>query len=298
MGVDTVTVQAPAPGKLNLFLRITGRRADGYHLLQTVFQFIDYGDVLDFTLTDDDRIRRRHPLPGVPEATDLTVRAAHVLRETAHARGHQVPGVEIGLQKNLPLGGGLGGGSSDAATTLVTLNRLWKVGLHEDALATLGLRLGADVPVFVRGRAAWAEGVGEQLTPIEPAEPWYLVIVPACRVATAEIFRAAELTRQQPSITISDFLRDASSAGDVAASLAWGNVTEPVVRARYPDVARALDWLSAQAVAARLTGTGACVFAPFATHAQAEQVRQRLPPEMTGFVTRGRNRSPLFEPIV
>ena len=276
-----VGLSLPAPAKLNLFLHITGRRSDGYHLLQTVFQFLDYGDELRFEPREDGRVRRLGEVPAVAEADDLTVRAARLLQE---ASGCQV-GVDIHITKHLPMGGGLGGGSSDAATTLVGLNRLWALGLSEDRLAELGLSLGADVPVFVRGLAAWAQGVGEVLTPVTLPEPWYLVLKPAVEVATGVIFGDPELTRDCAPITIADFL---SGEGR--------NVCEPVVRRRYPEVGRALDWLGGMA-AARLTGTGSCVFAAFASRQEAEQALARKPLEWRGFVARGVNRSPLHQAL-
>lgn len=269
----------PAPAKLNLFLHVTGRRADGFHLLQTVFQFLDYGDALCFTVRDDGVVRRINELPGVAADADLAVRAARLLQaETGCALG-----VDMAVEKVLPMGGGLGGGSSDAATTLVALNALWRLGLDEERLAALGLSLGADVPVFVRGRAAWAEGVGERLEPVDLPEPWYLVLVPPVGVATAAVFGAPELTRDCPPITIRDFLAGRG-----------GNVCEPVVRARFPAVAEALDWLDRFAPA-RMTGTGCCVFAAFADEEGAREVVARLPAGWRGFVARGRNRSPLLE---
>jgi 4-diphosphocytidyl-2-C-methyl-D-erythritol kinase len=268
----------PAPGKLNLFLRIVGRRADGYHLLQTVFQFIDRCDTLSFDIRDDGAIRALHALPGVSPQADLTVRAARLLQRLT---GTPL-GADISLSKTLPMGGGLGGGSSDAATTLVALNHLWQTGLDPDRLAELGLSLGADVPVFVCGRAAWAEGVGEKLTAVDVEEPWYVVLSPAVEVSTAGVFGDPELTRDSPPIRITSF-----RAGTL------GNDCEPVVRRRYPQVAQALDWLG-QFGQARLTGTGACVFAPFGGRAEAEEVLARGPPGWVGFVARGLNRSPLL----
>jgi 4-diphosphocytidyl-2-C-methyl-D-erythritol kinase len=281
----TVSAAWPAPAKLNLFLNVTGRRADGYHLLQTVFQFLDYGDSLDFEVRPGGAIRRLSALPGVAVEDDLVVRAARLLQaETGSDQG-----VDIRVDKRLPLGGGLGGGSSNAATTLVALNRLWRTGLDEEALAALGLRLGADVPVFVRGRAAWGEGVGEALEPIELPEPWYVVLVPAVTVSTAEIFSAPELIRDGHPITIRDFLRGQGA-----------NVCEPVVRARYPQVDAAMQALEAAladtreaAGRARLTGTGACVFAPCTSQARAHAVWRRLCNAWPGFIARGLNRSPL-----
>lgn len=267
----------PAPAKLNLFLHVTGRRADGYHTLQTVFQFLDYGDRLYFAPRGDGVIRRFGGPPGVSDDADLCVRAARLLQQAAGIH----TGVDIYNDKRLPVGGGLGGGSSDAATTLWVLNRLWLAGLEPAPLAVLGLRLGADVPVFLFGRAAWAEGVGELLTPVEPPRPWYLVLDPAVSVSTAAIFADPELTRNTREMTISDFL---SGGGH--------NDCEPVVRRRHPEIAAALDWLNRFAPA-RLTGTGACVFASFPTQAEAVSVWRRLPAGWTGFVARGENRSPL-----
>jgi len=270
----------PAPAKLNLFLHITGRRADGFHLLQTVFQFLDYGDELFFALRDDGLVQRVSELPGVTAETDLVVRAARLLQAETGCR----QGVDIRLEKRLPMGGGLGGGSSDAATTLVALNALWRLGLPVERLAGLGLALGADVPVFVHGQAAWAEGVGERLQPVELPEPWYLVLVPPVSVATAAVFGAPELTRDCPAITIRDFL----------AGMACVNVCEPVVRQRFPAVAEALDWLAGHAPS-RMTGTGCCVFAAFATESGARRVLAQLPAGWQGFVAQGRNRSPLLD---
>lgn len=267
----------PAPAKLNLFLHITGRRPDGYHSLQSLFQFLDQGDRLHFTLSDTPDVRLLTPLPGVAPAQDLTIRAARLLQQRAGVSR----GVDIRLDKRLPLGGGLGGGSSDAATTLVVLNRLWEAGLDEDALAALALELGADVPVFVRGRAAWAEGVGERLEPVEVPEPWYLVIIPPVSVATAEVFRHPELTRDSRPITISDFLAGRSR-----------NDCEAIVRQLHPEIAAALDWLDGR-TQARLTGTGACVFGAFDDRAAALAAQQAMPADWEGFVARGRNRSPL-----
>ena len=283
MKIEPTTKRWPAPAKLNLFLHITGRRADGYHQLQTVFQFLDYGDELMFSLRDDGEVRRSSDLPGVPSEQDLVVRAARLLLEYADCRR----GVDIEVDKRLPMGGGLGGGSSNAATTLVALNELCELGLTVDQLTALGLQLGADVPVFVRGRAAWAEGVGELITPLEgelaPAEPWYLVITPACSVATAQVFTAPDLTRDCHPITISHFL-----AGQGI------NVCEAVVKKRFPPVANALDFLLKYAPA-RMSGTGACVFAPFNERAQARRaLHDAISAGWQGFVAKGMNRSPLY----
>lgn len=284
MNSSTISRDWPAPAKLNLFLHITGRRADGYHNLQTVFQFLEYSDWLDFRLRDDGRICRPAGPPDVSEADDLTVRAARRFREVAKLDARK--GVEIHLRKRLPTGAGLGGGSSDAATTLVALNRLWGAGLSEDALAALGLELGADVPVFVRGRAAWAEGVGEQLMPVaDLPEPWFLVVQPDVHVATREVFQAPELTRNSPPITIVGFRAGLGR-----------NDFEPVVRRRYPEIARALDWLGERSHGggAKLTGSGACVFAAFTSEAEAQDIKAQVPRGWRAFVARGCNQSPLY----
>lgn len=269
----------PAPAKLNLFLHVKGRREDGYHEISTAFQFLDFCDELAFRPRDDGVIRLATDLPGVDPEANLVVRAARLLaREAATGQG-----VDIHLDKRIPLGGGLGGGSSDAATTLVALNWIWAAGLDVERLAGLGLGLGADVPVFVRGRAAFAEGVGEKLTPHDFEEPWYVVINPDVQVSTAEIFSAPELTRDGLQATISCF-----AMGDEH------NDCEPVVRSRYPEVARALDWLAVRGPA-RLTGTGACLFGWYADQAQARAVAADVPSPWRAFVARGRNRSPLLE---
>jgi 4-diphosphocytidyl-2-C-methyl-D-erythritol kinase len=268
----------PAPAKLNLFLHITGRRADGYHLLQTLFQFVDHCDELEFELRDDGKIRRAEGPAEVPEEADLCVRAAKLLQE----RSGSPRGAAIKLRKKLPLQAGVGGGSSDAATTLVALDRLWGTRLGSSRLAALGLELGADVPVFIGGQAAWAEGIGEILTPMELPEPWYVVLEPACSVSTREIFQAPELTRNSAPITIAP-LRSGETRNDF----------EPVVRSRYPEVSEALDWLGGHAPA-HLTGSGACVFAAFADEIEARRVYAALPPGWRGFVAQGRNRSPLL----
>ncbi|MEQ8426768.1 MAG: 4-(cytidine 5'-diphospho)-2-C-methyl-D-erythritol kinase [Gammaproteobacteria bacterium] len=267
----------PAPAKLNLFLHITGRRQDGYHLLQTVFQFIDLVDDIEFQLTTDGALRRISAMPGVAEEDDLVIRAARLLQEHSGS----THGVDIKVNKRIPEGGGLGGGSSDAATTLVALNELWQTGLEPSQLAEIGLSLGADVPIFIYGRAAWAEGVGEQLSPVEPAEVYYLVIHPGCSVPTAAIFNAPDLTRNTPPITIRDFF----DRGGI-------NDCEAVVRKQYPEVNAAIDWLS-QFAPTRLTGTGACVFAGFEDESSAQAAREQLPATWRGFLVRGVNRSPL-----
>ena len=268
----------PAPAKLNLMLRIVGRREDGYHLLQTVFQFIDCCDWLTFAPREDGEVRLEAPLPGVPEETDLTIRAAKCLRAYAGIQA----GVTIRIEKNLPMGGGLGGGSSDAATTLLALNHLWGAGVSVADLKTLGLALGADVPVFIEGVAAWAEGVGEHLTPLELDEAWYVVIVPPCHVATGRIFNDPDLTRNNPPITIRDFFEGQRD-----------NHCLPVVAMAYPEVTAALAALS-RVGEARLTGTGACVFAAFDSESEALKAAQGIDADWRTLVVRGLNRSPLL----
>ena len=268
----------PAPGKLILFLHITARRSDGYHELQTLFRLIDHGDRLDFQIRDDGRIVATRPLPGVGE-NDLCLRAARLLQQHTGARH----GAAITLHKRLPLGGGVGGGSSDAATVLVALNHLWGTGLDEDTLASLGLALGADVPVFVRGRTAWAGGIGERLRPVELPPAWYVVLKPDVNVSTAGVFSDPALKRDSPPITIATFL-----------SQGGRNDCEPVVVRRHPVIGEALAWLG-QHAPARLTGTGACVFAAFDDEDRARQVLAAAEGRWQGFVARGLDRSPLLD---
>lgn len=271
----------PAPAKLNLFLHITGRREDGYHLLQTVFQLLDFGDELEFEITHDGLITRSYQLVGVSEKQDLVMRAARLLQEETGMRY----GVKIHLTKRIPAGGGLGGGSSDAATTLVALNHLWGCGLDTDELARLGLTLGADVPVFIRGHSAWAEGVGEHLENIELPDYWYVVLTPQINVSTAEVFADPQLIRDSSPITIRDFLKGRGR-----------NVCEPIVTARYPEVAEAIAALSLYAPA-RMTGTGASVFARFENEASARTALASLAQRWQGFVAKGANQSPLLETL-
>ncbi|MEI7036011.1 4-(cytidine 5'-diphospho)-2-C-methyl-D-erythritol kinase [Fulvimonas yonginensis] len=272
----------PAPAKLNLFLRILGRRADGYHELQTVFRLLDWGDELRLRVRADGDVVRTNALPGVPAEADLAVRAARLLQ----AETGTTAGAEIALDKRLPMGGGLGGGSSDAASVLVALNHLWGCGLDEDALAGLGRRLGADVPVFVRGRSAWAEGIGERLAPVALPRRWYVVLDPGEHVPTAALFQAPELTRNAPPATISSF-----ASGETAE-----NAFEPVVRARHPKVAAALDWLS-RFGRARLSGSGGCVFLETASLAQARKVVRRCPPAFVAQLAEGVAVSPLHRSL-
>jgi 4-diphosphocytidyl-2-C-methyl-D-erythritol kinase len=268
----------PAPAKLNLMLRIVGRRSDGYHQLQTVFQFLDIADQLRFRLRDDGSVRRTTVIDGVPEESDLSLRAARLLQSELGGSA----GVDIDLRKVLPLGAGLGGGSSDAATTLLALNRLWRGGLSTQRLAEIGLRLGADVPVFVHGFAAWAEGIGERLEQLELPRVWYLVLFPFCHVSTADIFSDPELTRDSARITIADFFAGSRE-----------NDCLPVVCKRYPEVADAIEWLGKYGDA-RLTGTGAAVFAAFESEGEAQGVLARLPEHLQGVVGRGLNHSPVL----
>jgi len=272
----------PAPAKLNLFLHVLGRRPDGYHELQTCFQFVDLCDEITIEVRPDGRIRRLAGAPGVEPEADLCVRAAQALKAAAGC----ALGADISVLKRIPMGAGLGGGSSDAATCLVALNRLWGLDWPSEKLAALGLKLGADVPVFVYGRVAWGEGVGERLTPLypplAPAELNYLIIKPNTFVSTKDVFQDPELTRNSPPITIHGFL---ASGGR--------NDCVGVVRRRYPEVARAIDWLS-RFGDARLTGTGACIFMA-CERTEGRDIAGRLPPEFEAFLARGLNDSPLLE---
>jgi len=279
--MNTATLSLPAPAKLNLFLHITGRRADGYHNLQTLFQFVDYGDTLHFSCREDGQINLHTELPGVAPEDNLIVKAAKRLQT---ATGTSL-GADITLEKRLPMGGGIGGGSSDAATTLVGLNRLWESNLSDDQLAAIGIALGADVPVFVHGKAAWAEGVGEKLTPVELEEPWYLVVIPPYSVSTAEIFSDQRLTRDTSPITLAAF-REVGGRNDCL----------PVVAARYPEIRNTLILLN-NYCEAKMTGTGSCLFGAFPNEREADKVRARLPATLRSFVAKGCNVSPLHQLI-
>jgi 4-diphosphocytidyl-2-C-methyl-D-erythritol kinase len=276
----------PAPAKLNLFLHIVGRRADGYHDLQTLFQLIDHCDRIGLAVRSDGRIERVQGLSAVPADQDLAVRAGRALQQLTATHW----GADIHVMKHIAVGGGLGGGSSDAATVLLALNRLWKTGLSVAELADLGLALGADVPLFVHGNTAWGEGRGERLEAVQRPPRWFLVIHPGVAVSTAQMFQAPELTRNSSLITIRAF----SEGGTV-------NAFEPLVSARYAEVAAALEWLRAQIdarnapIPARLTGTGACIFASFERAEDAERIAARVPDRWSSFVARGVNRSPLHE---
>ncbi|HIC8603305.1 4-(cytidine 5'-diphospho)-2-C-methyl-D-erythritol kinase [Citrobacter freundii] len=278
----------PSPAKLNLFLYITGQRTDGYHSLQTLFQFLDYGDTIDIALRGDGEIRLLTPVEGVAHEDNLIVRAARLLMKVA-SESNRLPngsGADISIDKRLPMGGGLGGGSSNAATVLVALNHLWQCGLSIDELAALGLTLGADVPVFVRGHAAFAEGVGEILTPVEPEEKWYLVAHPGVSIPTPVIFNDPDLPRNTPKRSIKTLLK-----------CEFGNDCEVIARKRFRKVDAALSWLLEYAPS-RLTGTGACVFAEFDTESRARQVLEQAPEWLKGFVAKGVNLSPLHRALL
>lgn len=278
----------PSPAKLNLFLYITGQRADGYHTLQTLFQFLDYGDTIDIAPRGDGEIRLLTPVEGVAHEDNLIVRAARLLMKAA-SESNRLPqgsGADISIEKRLPMGGGLGGGSSNAATVLVALNHLWQCGLSVDELAALGLTLGADVPVFVRGHAAFAEGVGEILTPVEPEEKWYLVAHPGVSIPTPVIFKDPDLPRNTPKRSIKTLLK-----------CEFGNDCEVIARKRFREVDAALSWLLEYAPS-RLTGTGACVFAEFDTESRARQVLEQAPEWLKGFVAKGVNLSPLHRALL
>lgn len=275
------TLVLPAPAKLNLFLHITKRRSDGYHELQSVFQFLDLHDVLSFTRLSTPTIEFQCSNTELNNADNLVVRAAQLLQAE-----QAVPqGVRIILDKRLPFGGGLGGGSSDAATTLLALNQLWDLQLSTDQLAEFGLQLGADVPVFVRGHAAFAEGVGERLYPVQPSSPWYLVIDPGVHISTAELFQHAELKRDCQPLARETWQQQTTQ-----------NVFEPLVRQLYPEVAKALDWLVEYAPT-RLTGTGACLFGAFESQELARAALARMPDQWNGFVARGLNESPVCQQL-
>ena len=278
----------PSPAKLNLFLYITGQRADGYHTLQTLFQFLDYGDTIDITPRSDGEIHLLTPVEGVAHEDNLIVRAARSLMKAA-SESNRLPkgsGADISIDKRLPMGGGLGGGSSNAATVLVALNHLWQCGLSVDELAALGLTLGADVPVFVRGHAAFAEGVGEILTPVEPEEKWYLVAHPGVSIPTPVIFNDPDLPRNTPKRSIKTLLK-----------CEFGNDCEVIARKRFREVDAALSWRLEYAPS-RLTGTGACVFAEFDTESRARQVLEQAPEWLKGFVAKGVNLSPLHRALL
>jgi 4-diphosphocytidyl-2-C-methyl-D-erythritol kinase len=288
-----VSVELPppdyaAPAKLNLFLHVVGRRRDGYHLLQSVFTLIDLHDRLRFRLREDGVVRRVNEVDGVAADEDLAVRAARLLQEASGTR----QGADIEVEKQIPIGGGLGGGSSDAATTLLALNRLWKTGFEPEALAELGGGLGADVPFFLFGRPAWAEGTGDRLREVEIPPRWYVVLVPPCHVSTREVFGAPELTRNTEPLKMEDF----SAQRPGSQGMAFRNDLEPVVTARFPEVREHLEWLKGHG-AARMTGSGSCVFAAFDERGEAQRVMDALPAGMRGFIARGLAQHPLSAQI-
>lgn len=274
--MDTLTL--PAPGKLNLFLHINGQREDGHHELQTIFQFIDTCDTLRITARDDSNIHVNTKIPGIADRNNLVLRAAKMIQAYDKKRR----GVDINLQKKLPIGGGLGGGSSDAATTLLGLNHLWDLQLPIEQLLQMGLQLGADVPVFIFGKACWAEGIGEKLTPMNLPQSWYLVLVPPVEISTAEVFFDKNLPRDTPKCELSKHLLQTGS-----------NDCQRVVIDKYPEVATALNWLN-QFSTGQMTGTGACLFARFNNKQEAQAIMDKMPPDYKGFVTQGLNTSPLL----
>lgn len=281
------TLSLLSPAKLNLMLHITGQRDDGYHQLQTLFQLLDYGDTLHYQTRNDNELRLNPAIEDIAPEDNLIIRAARLLQQQSTS----TLGADIKLEKVLPMGGGIGGGSSNAATTLLALNHLWKLGLSIDQLADLGLQLGADIPVFVRGHSAFAEGVGEQLQAIDIPESWYFVAKPDCKVSTAEIFSHKQLTRNTSPITIAAVLKQGGH-----------NDCEAVVRQCYPAVDSALNWLNSlsQTTAinpARLTGTGACVFAQCPDRKSAEQILHQLPKGLQGFIAKGVNTSPTHQAL-
>ncbi len=275
----------PAPAKLNLFLHVTGRRPDGYHLLQSVFQLIDKADLLHFATREDEQILRSTEVAGVPQESDLIIRAAHLLRDAARAKGIETPcGATIAVEKRLPMGGGLGGGSSDAATTLMVLNHLWETGFSQRELMALGLQLGADVPFFLFGQNAFAEGVGEDLAAIDTPECWFLVIEPGVQVPTMRIFSDPELTRDTKPVRITDFSNASISNGK--------NDLQAVATRLFPPIAHAIAWLGKYGEA-RMTGSGACVFCPFEREEQADEVLSQIPPSWKAWKARSMRRHPL-----
>jgi 4-diphosphocytidyl-2-C-methyl-D-erythritol kinase len=281
----------PAPAKLNLFLHVNGRRADGYHLLQSVFQLLDHGDTLDFDVRDDGQVRRTTELPGVPEEQDLIVRALRLLQaEFERRHGRAAPGIDVAITKRLPMGGGLGGGSSDAATALIAANHLWQAGLDRDELMALGLPLGADIPFFIFGENAFAEGVGERLLPVATLDCWYVVIEPGVAVPTASIFCAEDLTRDTKPVRIADFSRHLMIESD---HKGFGkNDLQAVATRLFPPVAEAVEWLGRYGDA-RMTGSGACVFCAFSSEPEADAVLAEMPPKWKAWKARSLQRHPM-----
>lgn len=277
----------PAPAKLNLFLHVTGQRADGYHLLETVFQLIDLGDTLHFTVREDGQIRRVTKIPNVPEKDDLTIRAAMLLQKEIYLRTGKKPGADIAIEKRLPMGGGLGGGSSDAATTLMALNHLWNSHLSKQELMNIGIQLGADIPFFIFGQTAFAEGIGEILSPIDIAERWFVIIDPGISVSTSTIFTSKELTRNTEKIKIANLPSYLTKN-----SLLGKNDLQSVAEKLYPAISEAIDWLNGYANA-KMTGSGACVFASFDNEADADYVVEHIPKKWNGWKAKGLKFHPL-----
>jgi len=276
----------PSPAKLNLFLHITGRRSDGYHELQTAFQLLDFGDSVELNTRSDNKIVLLESLEGVPDEDNIVIRAAKLLQKQQSDK-NTVLGADIKINKQIPMGGGLGGGSSNAASTLLGLNYLWKMGLSNDQLAEIGLSLGADVPVFIYGQNSFGEGIGERLQPLVLPKYWFTVIKPPVSVPTAEIFLHSQLTRDTVTIRIAAVFEHLQTP-DLAKELR--NDCENIVRSEYPEISEALDWLNGLGTA-RLTGTGACIFARFASLAEAEAVLAEMPASYTGFIAQGTDRS-------
>jgi len=290
--LKTALNNCPAPAKLNLFLHVNGRRADGYHLLQTVFQLIDHGDTLHYTLRDDTALRRTTDLPGVPEESDLIIRAAKLLQAEVLRRTGALPrGVDVAIEKRLPMGGGVGGGSSDAATTLMALNKLWNAGLSKQELMDLGLPLGADIPFFIFGETAFAEGVGEAMRPVAAPDCWYVVIEPGVAVPTAAIFCSEHLTRDTPAVIITDFSSHLEKSNGLTG---FGkNDLQQVATKLFPPVAEAIEWLGAYGDA-RMTGSGACVFGAVATEAEADAVLEKVPEKWKAWKARALKHHPII----
>lgn len=282
----------PAPAKLNLFLHVTGRRADGYHLLQSVFQLIGRADLLHFDLRDDGEIRRLNDVPGVPEGQDLVIRALHSLRDEFTRRHGRAPrGISVTVDKRLPMGGGLGGGSSDAATALMAANHLWQAGLSNQELAAIGLPLGADIPFFLFGRTAFVEGVGEAMREVEVPHCWYVVVEPGVQVPTGPVFSAGDLTRDTNAVTITDFSRHIGQRKDLGQ---FGkNDLQPVATRLFPQVARAVEWLG-QYGDARMTGSGACVFCAFSSESEADAVLEKATGVWTAWKAESLARHPML----
>lgn len=276
------SLNLPAPAKINHFLHVCGRRPDGYHNLQTVFQFLEIADELVFELRNDGMLDLTTAFAAIPAQDNLIIKAANALKQASGTRS----GVNISIQKKLPMGAGIGGGSSNAATTLVALNRLWQVGLSRNELKAIGMKLGADVPVFIHGHSAWAEGIGERLSDLDLEEKWYLLLFPSCHVSTASIFSHSDLTRDTKMMKIAAFLEQGNSSN-------FHNDCENLVRKLYPEVDEALTLLSTYSNA-RMTGTGACVFASFNTQEEAQVVAAKMPGNMNLVVSKSVNQSPLY----